>query len=195
MKNLYLLDFDGTLSCKDSSKYFFKILLGTRFYYLYYLHNIFSIFFYLLKFKNQFDLKKKRYKLLLNNSKYDKLCTVISESDILIDKIIRPEAKVFLKKIKNKNNKVIIVSAGLSIFLEKWAKKNSFDLLTNNVVINEDRKFEFVYSYDCNSYGKVKRINEYIDVTSFEKIYAYGDSVGDLDMLKIADKAYYKHFK
>jgi len=195
MKNLYLLDFDGTISNKDSSKYFFKILLGAKFYYLYYLQNIIAVFCYFLKFTNQFELKKKRYKLLLDNSKYDKLCSVISESDILIDKIIRPEARVFLNKIKNKNNKVIIVSAGLSIFLERWAKKNSFDLLTNNVVINEERKFEFVYSYDCNSYGKVKRIYEYIDVKSFENIYAYGDSPGDLEMLKIADKAYYKPFK
>ena len=195
MKNLYLLDFDGTLTFKDSSKYFFKILLGKQFYYLYYLHNIFTILLYLLKLKNQFDLKKKRYKLLLNNTKYDKLCSVVYESDVLIDKIIRPEAREFLKKIKNKNNKVIIVSAGLSIFLEKWANKNSFDLLTNNVFVNKEKKFEFVYSYDCNSYGKVKRINEYIDINSFEKIYAYGDSVGDLEMLKLADKSYYKPFK
>lgn len=194
MKNLYLLDFDGTLSYKDSSKYFFKKLLGMKFYYLYYLNNIFSIIMYLLNFKSQFDLKKKRYLTLLNHSNHKKLSAIILKSDLLIEKILRPEALVFLKKIQNKDNKIIIVSAGLSVFLKRWAEKNSFDLLTNTLIINNQGEFDFVYSYDCNGIGKVKRINDYIDVKQFERIFAYGDSSGDFEMLKMADEAYFKPF-
>ena len=34
-----------------------------------------------------------------------------------------------------------------------------------------------------------------IDLSAFEKIYAYGDTKGDLPMLKLAHESFYKPFR
>ena len=194
MKNLHLIDFDGTLSNKDSSKFFFKACLGTKFYYYYYLYSSILIIKYFFKFKTEFEIKKKRYSILVKKSDQKKLQDMIFNSDKLIEKIIRPKAKLFLNEKKNTDDKIVIVSAGLSIFLNKWAKKNSFELLTNDVEINKLNELKFLRTYDCNNYGKVKRINDCLDLKLYDKIFAYGDSNGDFEMFSLANESFYKPF-
>jgi len=47
-----------------------------------------------------------------------------------------------------------------------------------------------------NCYGseKVRRIKEMVDITGFDEIEVYGDSKGDLELMKIATKRFYKVF-
>ena len=47
---------------------------------------------------------------------------------------------------------------------------------------------------NCYGIEKVNRINEVINLKEYLNIYAYGDSNGDKQMLKIATHAYYKYF-
>tara|TARA_X000000950_G_scaffold269762_1_gene348768 strand:- start:988 stop:1575 length:588 start_codon:yes stop_codon:yes gene_type:complete len=194
MKNLHLIDFDGTLSNKDSSKFFFKTCLGIKFYYYYYVYSFGLILKYFLRVETEFEIKKKRYSLLAKKSNKKKLQYLIQNSDKFVEKIIRPKARLFLSNKKKHEDEIIIVSAGLSIFLEKWAEKNSLDLLTNEVKINNSNELEFLYTYDCNNSGKVKRINNHVNIKAFDKIYAYGDSDGDFEMFAVADDTFYKPF-
>ena len=47
-----------------------------------------------------------------------------------------------------------------------------------------------------NCYGpeKVRRINEVVDKSDYDITFAYGDSRGDLEMLKMSDKPCYRRF-
>ena len=45
---------------------------------------------------------------------------------------------------------------------------------------------------DCTGAEKVKRIRERYDLTRFARIYAYGDSDEDREMLDLAHEKYYR---
>jgi phosphoserine phosphatase len=80
-----------------------------------------------------------------------------------------------------------------NFLLEKWCKSLDIFLITNNIFYQHD--IIYPNESDCNYTNKVKRIKELYNLNNYTKILAFGDSDGDLEMLKIADEKYYNYFK
>jgi phosphatidylglycerophosphatase C len=48
---------------------------------------------------------------------------------------------------------------------------------------------------DCTGQEKVKRVMEKVNLADYSKIYAYGDTKEDLDLLELAHEKYYQWIK
>lgn len=89
---------------------------------------------------------------------------------------------------KTRGDKIVVVSASLDIYLLPWCEKMGFELLSS--ALETDIKGRYTGRYqgnDCCNEDKAKRVVERFDLRQFDKIYAYGDSDEDKEMLRLAD--------
>jgi len=197
VKTLYLFDFDGTLSKIDSSKFFYrKISKGIRFFLYYYVLSFIPLVKYFFFRGENFEIKKRRFKLFITHCSRLKIKAFLENSDQYIDSILKEEATPLIRRIKAEpENDVFIVSAGISIILENWAKREGLGLITNvPQFLSDDFKtfISFRDDYDCDKIGKVLRIKKELDLNEYDRIFSYGDSSNDFFMFEISDKFFYK---
>jgi len=48
---------------------------------------------------------------------------------------------------------------------------------------------------NCYGIEKANRVKEIYDLSHYERIYAYGDSTGDTELLALANESFYKPFR
>jgi len=92
-------------------------------------------------------------------------------------------------------DQVVIVSASLGYWLRPLCDQNNLELIATKLEILEGKVTGNLLTKNCYGIEKVNRIKEIYALEDFETIYAYGDSRGDREMLKIAHKASYKPFR
>lgn len=100
-----------------------------------------------------------------------------------------------LKAQKKEGYIIVIISASYEPFLRLFKEEYNVDyLLTNEFVYDEDDRFiGKLKEKDCVGRNKVKRLKkQFPDFAKekFENCEAYGDSVSDIPILKIAKKGY-----
>ena len=195
-KNLYLIDFDGTLTHKDSLFDFLKFISSPiQFYFTFFLFLPNFIFAKLGLYKNA-EIKEKFIAAFLKGKSkefLEKKAQIYAQS---IEKIIRPKAQIFIEEIsKNPKNDIYIVSASLDIWLKPIANKFQFNLICTKALVENDIYSGKFSSLNCNFNEKKRRIVNEIPLEKYETIFAYGDSNGDLKMFSLANKKFYKPFR
>jgi len=195
MKCLVLFDFDGTLTTGDSFiaflrrtntslKFFWGLIVLSPVLLLYKLH-------ILPNWKAKQLVISFFYKGVSEKC-FSQACKTFSE--INIPPTLKKNAIKKLYEHLLKGHRVVIVSASLEYYLLDWCKSIGADLIATRLEIR-DGKITGNFSGN-NCYGKEKaiRIKEKYSLDSFEKIIAYGDSIGDKEMLELADEKYYRTF-
>jgi phosphatidylglycerophosphatase C len=195
-KTLYLFDFDGTLTNRDSLFDFMKFVSSPIQYYwkfLLFLPNF--IFAYVGIYKNS-EIKEKFIAAFLKGKSKKETEILAKNYSQSIEEIMRPNAKKLLQSLKNDENSIVyIVSASLDIWLQPIAEKFKANLIcTQSLYENEIYTGSFS-SPNCNFHEKKKRILEKINPKEFKKIIAYGDSKGDLAMFSLADETHFRPFR
>ena len=191
MKKLYLIDFDGTISTKDSFKVF-TLYSISRVKFLKYWIKI--IFFFILRMNNNSGLKESFYSNFksMNYIHFQNLC--IGFANNKISKIVRKSFLNFLKEF-NANSKIVIVSASINNYLQPWCDKMRFDLISTELEIVNGKLTGKFSTPNCNGEEKVRRIKEKYDLSKYDEIHVFGNSKGDLPMLELGTHKYYKFFK
>ena len=113
-------------------------------------------------------------------------------ADTLLTEIIRPIALNQIKKHKLNGDRVVVVSASFDFLIEEWCLKNGLEFICSSIQTKNGLitgKFE---GKCCDGIEKVKRIQKKYNIENYDTIFAYGDSHGDKDMLKIADIGFYR---
>jgi phosphatidylglycerophosphatase C len=192
--NLALFDFDGTITTKDSFYDFmnyicnihkiliFKNILMLPVFIAYGLglipegkaKELFLTFFFKGWKISYFDNMAKKY------------------ADTLLPRLIRSRALEQIQKHKSTGDKIAVVSASLDSWISVWCKKHNLDLISSSLATKNGLITGKLKREDCNGIEKVKRIREKYNLQEYERIFAYGDSSGDKDMLKIANVGYYR---
>ena len=198
MRSIAFFDFDGTLTTHDSLKLFLENAAGStfKFYFKYYIRC--SLLLLKLRF-NKVELQKvkeKRLTMMLKSfsePELEELSLIFAAK--VIPNILRQKGIEKVLYHKNHNHEVVIVSASIDLILKPWCHEMGIDLITNQVVRDPSTKAYLFKREDCNGIQKVKRIEEHYDLTKFEKVYAYGDTSGDYEMLNIADEQFYRPFE
>ncbi len=192
-KNLYLFDFDGTLTRKDTLFDFLKFYNPQQYFFILLLY---LPTFILLKLglKRAESVKRNLISSFLKGQTIDKLKTKsIQYFQVRKDKILREKAVEFIEKL-DENDSIVIVSASLDIWLEPFAEYFKALLICTNAEYHDDIFTGNFISPNCNYVEKKKRILDTINLDEYEKIFAFGDSSGDFEMFSLAHKYYLNHF-
>ncbi|MBC8769834.1 haloacid dehalogenase-like hydrolase [Arenibacter sp. BSSL-BM3] len=197
-KEIYLFDFDGTITNKDS---FIHFLTYSKSWF-----QLFSGFLYIFPFVilmklNLYSNEKAKTKLFSFHFKgmdvfqFDRLCLDYSQNEL--PEIIRASFLDYLKEVKkeNKDLTIVVVSASFKSYLKHWTKFMDFDLVCTELEHKNHVLTGNFATKNCYGIEKVNRIREKYSLSEFNKISVFGDSEGDKEMLLLGNKRFYKYFK
>ncbi|MFT4739232.1 MAG: phosphatidylglycerophosphatase C [Sediminicola sp.] len=196
-KRLVLFDFDGTISSRDSMFHFLQYYAGKPLFYIKMV--IFSPFLILLKLNL---LSAKHTKELLFAfffkgvpvKEFNKRCENYTADQL--HEIIKPSALKKLKEHLESGDKVYIVSASLENWLIPWVDQFSqLGLIATSLVAMNDNYSGKISGENCKGLEKVNRLKLLENVGEYREIIAYGDSIGDKEMLEMSNRAFFRVFK
>lgn len=194
MKKLYLFDFDGTITKKDTMFLFLNFVNPSKYRIQFLLH---IPLFILLKLglADAEKVKKSFVSSLLKGKSEKKLKASAQQFfDLHHESIMRQTAVDFIHNIDHELTDSYIVSASLDIWVQPFADYYKLTLIST--------KAEFVNGYftgdfstpNCNGIEKVNRIKEELQGKKFDKKIAFGDTEGDRAMLNFADEGHFRFF-
>ena len=103
---------------------------------------------------------------------------------------IRPALLHTLQTAQTAGDRVVIVSASLSLWLRPYAENLGFELICTELAF-ENGVFTGQFALpNCNREEKVHRITEAIPLSDYEKVIAYGNPGGDDAMFTLADEVF-----
>lgn len=194
MKKLYLFDFDGTLTYKDTMFLFLKFYDPAK-YSIQFLKHI--PLFALLKFKLA-DAEAVKKSFISSILKGQSMYQIEKKAQQFFDEnypsLFRENALDFIKNIDTQNTECYIVSASLDIWVKPFAEKFNMKLLSTQAEFKDDIFTGNFTGKNCNKEEKVKRIKLEIGNRKFDKIIAFGDTSGDKAMFKFANESHYRFF-
>jgi HAD superfamily hydrolase (TIGR01490 family) len=197
MKNIVVFDFDGTITGKDTLIEFIKFSAGKRKLYFGFL--LFSPLLVAMKLKlyPNWKVKQQLFSYFYKGVSIRQFNNWGSEFSSEIDKIVYAKAMETIKSHKEKNDKIVIISASIENWIKPWAEKTGIDMVLATKIETDKNNLLTGLFLTKNCYGqeKVNRFSElFPDRKDFE-IIAYGDSRGDKELIKFADKGFYNKFK
>lgn len=111
-------------------------------------------------------------------------------------KWLRPAALQRIDWHKERGDRLVMVSASLDLYLKPVADALGF----NDLICTQLTEMHLVFDgslsgKNCRGEEKVIRLQKLLgNITDFE-LYAYGDSVGDREMLAVANHPFYRAFE
>lgn len=193
--DLALFDFDGTITNTDSFTKFVlfaaekqrirkgKIMLFPE------------VLAYKTRLTNGKRIRNKVFKFAFENTVETKIkMKALEFSENIIPSLIRPQAMDRINWHKDGGDEVRVVSASLDLYLDHWCNRHNIALSCNKVeLLNGIITGNFI-GQDCSAYEKRRRVESAYNLSHYTKIYAYGDTSEDKELLKIADYPFYRHF-
>lgn len=194
-QGLALFDFDGTITTKDTLFELIKFQKGILKFYLGMIWLLPILILFKLKFLPNWKAKEAVLTFFFANQSqlaFQQSCDAFTSTALPL--LLRKEA---LKKIEQhiaNNDRVIVVSASCYNWVEGWCKTMHIELIATNLESKNGLITGKLDSINCNDEEKVRRINEYLNLTDYKPIFAYGNSAGDTPMLTLADFPFYREF-
>lgn len=195
-RKIAVFDFDGTITKKDSLLEFIKFSKGKFQFYLGFM--LFSPLLIAMKLKlyPNWKVKQQVFSFFYKGDSINQFNNWALNFIPRLEEILRPEAIVALDSHKKKGNHIVIVSASIENWIKPWSEKVGInDLLATKIEINEEGIITGKFlSKNCYGPEKVVRLLEaYPDRINYILI-AYGDSLGDKELLDLSDEPFYKKF-
>jgi HAD superfamily hydrolase (TIGR01490 family) len=196
MQQIALFDFDGTVTQKDTLVRFIRFAAGK--------YRMLWGMAYLSPMLTAYKLK------LIQNYKAKEIMLSyffkdMDESDFLrkakryslehIDTILRPGAMERIRWHQTQGHRVVIVSASIECWLKPWCDRHNIELIATRLERKDGKLTGKFLGKNCYGMEKALRIREAHDLENYKKIFAYGDSPGDREMLALAHEAHYRPFR
>jgi phosphatidylglycerophosphatase C len=187
-KKLLLLDFDGTITTKDTFPLFIKFNKGYPTFMAVFLMYAPLLILYKLKVLDGGKLKQHILRFLYKGCYRSKM---ESSGQAFIDylhttPIIKPEFGERIKTALNNGNDVAIVSASPDTWIKPFADKYGLVCLCTELAYDKGCFSGFFASKNCVGHEKVVRIKAHFNLEEYTEIIAYGNSKDDEAMFGIA---------
>ena len=194
--NIAFFDFDGTITKKDTLLEFIKYSVGSKNYFLGIFANLPMLLRFKLKLLANDEAKQRLLTYFFGNWSEDKFkTTAYNYSKNEIDKVVKKSALEKINWHKKNGDKVVVVSASLESWLKPWCEKNNLDLICTKMRFDDGRVSGRFLGKNCHGQEKADKIKESFDLKKYDKIYAYGDSSGDKQMLALSTHPHFRVFK
>lgn len=195
MKRLAVFDFDGTLTYKDSFLAFIRYYHGSAAFLIGMARLLPWLLAYKLKLIPNWRAKEKVLEYFFKGK---------AESDFhekgqlfgreLIPRMLRPKAEQALKDHITAGDRVVIVSASATLWLQAWCQEMGVELLATELECHNGKITGRLNGHNCYGPEKVERLRKHLSLQDYDEIYAYGDSAGDRELLALATHPHFRYF-
>nr|WP_299243477.1 HAD-IB family hydrolase [uncultured Halomonas sp.] len=191
-------DFDGTLTTGDTLMPFLKYVVGTPTYYakLALVSPVLAAYF--AKLLRNDIAKQIVLKQYLAGYHIDELFELGQRfSDEVIPDMLRPEGMERLRWHQDQGHECVLVSASMDVYLNAWARRENFlSVICTSLNFDDEGFFQGkITGKNCYGDEKVERIKKIAYLSGKKNTYAYGDTAGDIEMLKFAEKGFLLNIK
>lgn len=194
--SIAFFDFDGTITSKDTLAEILKFAKGKSAYYsgLAILSPVIVLYKTgLLSNHRAKEIMLKYFFKGMPINAFDNLCKEFTEKKL--PALIREKALEEIKQHLQNNIKVVVVSASPVNWVKPWCNQLNIDCIATYLEVKENKITGKISGRNCSGNEKVKHIlNNYV-LSRYSKIYAYGDTKGDLPMLALSTNKFYKPFR
>lgn len=189
-------DFDVTITTRDTFVPFLERAFGRK--------RVRSLFLQLspealkvvLRLSSRDVFKERMIRSLFLGESVDRLREIgrLHATEIL--NLVRPAARRRIEWHKSRGDRLVMVSASLSLYLEPVAQVLGFDdLLCTRPSVNHRIFDGGLVGKNCRGPEKVQLLSGLLGNLEKYDLFAYGDSVGDREMLEVANHAYFRAFE
>jgi len=195
-KAIAFFDFDGTITNRDIfwDYLFYRLKNGLSLLKLIYGFPVFAL--YLIKVLNNEKAKQLIFSQLFSGETVEYFsATVQKYYQSNLNLRLRKEALTKILWHKNSMHQIYIVTANFDLIVQQFAAEQKIGYISTELDIQNNILSGKFKTPNCYGAEKVNRIKEAVsNLDSFTKIYAYGDSKGDREMLALATDAFYRKF-
>lgn len=188
-------DFDGTLTLKDSLFDFLRFSFGKKRLYLGIMQLSPILFMSRVRMVSNQSAKEKLFAYFFKGmpvEAFNKLCESYAFE---IAKMVNPKAIKKLNWHQQEGHKIVIVSASIEDWIIPWAMQNNLNMVIATKVEVADGKITGKFkSKNCVGIEKTNRFLVEFPGRNEYQLYAYGDSIGDKELLSMADFKFFRNF-
>jgi phosphatidylglycerophosphatase C len=207
-RQIAFLDFDGTITTKDTLLEMIKFSKGSFRFYLGFLINSPWLLAWKAGVISNQRAKERMLTWFFGGMQLDAFQDTCNRfAATAIPNLIRPKALHEVRLLQEKGVEVVIVSASPSNWLQPWTDQLGTALLATRLETRNHppqpqpgvpvtiRLTGKILDRNCHGEEKVCRIRGSYDLSAYDNILAYGDSSGDKPMLALANHAFFKPFR
>lgn len=191
--NIALFDFDGTITSDDTFSKFIKCTLSKSKLARGYFILAPWIAGYRLGLVSGTQARKKIVNFVYSGEKvadFKKMGESYAQE--VIPGLVREMALQRIQWHLEQGDKVVVVSASLDFYLEPWCRQHGLDLICSSLETQGERLTGNYARGDCAGAEKRIRVLEAYDLKKYDKVYAYGDTKEDDELLSLADTKFFR---
>jgi len=195
-RKIAAFDFDGTITTKDTFLRFIKFSKGSlAFYWGLFLYSP-VILAYKLKLYPNWKAKQLVFTHFFKGMEHSRFIHLGERFAAEVEIIKRPLAFEEISLHQGQGTKVYIITASIYEWVFPWCMKNGIEsLLATNIEVDSAGLITGKFlSPNCYGREKVIRLLEKEPDRNSYTLFAYGDSRGDRELIKFADKGWFKKF-
>ncbi len=195
-KAIAFFDFDGTITHSDTLAAFLIYAKGKFNYYK-------GLALYsplLISYKAGLIGNQRAKEMLLTHFLKDMDVRVFNETCSSFTKeilpgLIRSKAQARINEFLDKNVEVVVVSASPENWVEPWCRSIGVKCIASIMEVRNQKLTGKLAGFNCHGKEKVNRIRSCYDLSLYERVFAFGDTSGDLPMLELASEKHYRPFR
>jgi HAD superfamily hydrolase (TIGR01490 family) len=128
----------------------------------------------------------------LSEEEFQRICEQFTKTRL--KPLIKEKAMEAIQWHKDNGHHIIVVSASAVNWLKMWCETMELDLIATRLEVKDGVVTGRIAGQNCYGEEKARRVRETIDIKTFGRIYAYGDSKGDEALFQLATDTRYKVF-
>ncbi len=190
MRRCLLVDFDGTLTRRDTTRILIYSLLHIRPWRL-----GLVIYGYLRKFFAKNDEEVQLWKnwcigKLLHRLNRTQVSVALERYEQLVRPLVRQDLLDYFRERQALGDQVLIVTASFEDAVTKVFHRDCFPVLGTRFSYNQANFASETLQPECFSGGKVERVMKWIHESGENLVIAeaWSDSISDMPMMKMADQ-------
>lgn len=196
MRRIAFLDFDGTVTEKDTLLEFIKFQKGAKRFWLGFLLNSPVIAAFKLGFISNHIAKQRVLRHFFSNTSEESFRLAATKfAQERIPQLVRKKALHEIQTLKQNNTDVVIVSASAENWIRNWCDSLGLHCVATRMEVVDGKITGRFQGLNCYGEEKVRRIRESFDLASYQEVYCYGDTEGDKPMLALGHFRFYKPFR
>lgn len=110
----------------------------------------------------------------------------------VLPSVLREEAMARIAWHRARGDRVVVVSGGLDVYLEHWAREHGVELLCSSLERRGGRLTGRYRGRQCVRAEKARLVRARYPLADFGRVFAYGDTPEDRELLALAHERWYR---